>query len=376
MTHRRAVPRHRAGGRRRLAITFLSLLLLLSPATARTQPTASAVTIASSAEAVQRRQALIEYLWGTTALPTRLPDVTQDVPSPLGALPNLRRVDELRVNMDAGVKGMAYHFVPELPNGRLVIVHNGHTCTLEGAGLESMISELLNARFAVLAMFMPRVAPNDCKESPHDPLFQDPALAPAAGSPMRYFLEPVAASINYLLSRSQVGQFPLYREIDMLGHSGGGWTTTLYAAIDPRIRLSFPVAGSIPISSRGAGSVGDAEQYFEDFYRIAGYRDLYLLGAREPGRKQFWILNRNDPCCFGDSEIQFRDAAGRSWDEAMRGYEAEVTGALGGLGRTGSFQLVIDDTSGMHSLSPHVIQHILAELARSQRARPAGAAAR
>jgi hypothetical protein len=32
----------------------------------------------------------------------------------------------------------------------------------------------------------------------------------------------------------------------MLGLSGGGWSTTLAAAVDPRIQLSFPTAGSVP----------------------------------------------------------------------------------------------------------------------------------
>ncbi len=37
-----------------------------------------------------------------------------------------------------------------------------------------------------------------------------------------------------------------YDHIVMLGLSGGGWTTTLAAAVDARIALSMPVAGSVP----------------------------------------------------------------------------------------------------------------------------------
>lgn len=33
-----------------------------------------------------------------------------------------------------------------------------------------------------------------------------------------------------------------------MGKSGGGWTTTVSAALDPRIRVSFPIAGSIPLN--------------------------------------------------------------------------------------------------------------------------------
>ena len=54
-------------------------------------------------------------------------------------------------------------------------------------------------------------------------------------------------------------------------------------AVDPTIRYSFPVAGSIPLYLRTGGSVGDKEQYLEEFYRIAGYPDLYVLGIIWPG---------------------------------------------------------------------------------------------
>ena len=36
----------------------------------------------------------------------------------------------------------------------------------------------------------------------------------------------------------------------MMGKSGGGWTTTLAAALDPRISFSAPIAGSIPPGQR------------------------------------------------------------------------------------------------------------------------------
>ena len=56
---------------------------------------------------------------------------------------------------------------------------------------------------------------------------------------LRFFLEPVVRSINYAVSLG-------YTRIVMAGLSGGGWTTTMLAAIDPRITLAMPVAGSIP----------------------------------------------------------------------------------------------------------------------------------
>ena len=100
-----------------------------------------------------------------------------------------------------------------------------------------------------------------------------------SGNQLKFFLEPVAVSLNYLK--------PRYKEVNMAGLSGGGWTATLYAAVDPTIRYSFPVAGSIPLYLRTGGSVGDKEQYLEEFYRIAGYPDLYVLGAYGPAVSKF-----------------------------------------------------------------------------------------
>jgi len=55
--------------------------------------------------------------------------------------------------------------------------------------------------------------------------------------PLRYFVEPVAIGLNYT---RRLG----YALTAMAGLSGGGWTTMLYAALDPRVQRSYPVAGS------------------------------------------------------------------------------------------------------------------------------------
>jgi hypothetical protein len=82
--------------------------------------------------------------------------------------------------------------------------------------------------------------------------------------PIRFFIEPIVRetthspppthplhsssrspllfqvlTINYALSLG-------YKHVVLFGLSGGGWSTTIAAAIDPRISLSIPVAGSVP----------------------------------------------------------------------------------------------------------------------------------
>jgi hypothetical protein len=321
-----------------------------------------AITIATARDITNKRRALIQYIWGAEGFPDKqLPSaVVTNVSSPVRHLTHLARVDELRFDLAPGLQGLAYHFVPQRPNRELVIVHHGHACTLDddpapadvGYGLQRTIHALLREGYGVLGIFMPRQRPGDCGGS-HDELFK----RQMTGSPMKFFLEPAALSLNYLKTRSRADRFPKYRSFHMTGLSGGGWTTTVYAAIDPTIRCSFPIAGTIPLFLRTGGSVGDREQIDPAFYRLAGYPDLYVLGAYGRGRKQVQILNRRDDCCFGEAQHDAK-TAGPSYEAALREYARRVSSTLDQLGR-GSFRLEIDEAAPSHMISHHAIEDIL-----------------
>lgn len=329
-----------------------------------------AITVHSAREVATKRQALIRYLWGANGFPKqRLPEViVTNVPSPVQHLGQLARVDEFRIELTPGLEGLAYHFIPRQPNGELVIVHQGHACSLDddpspaevGYGLQRTINALLREGYGVLGVFMPHKRPGDCTGG-HDALMQ----TTTTGSPLKYFLEPVAISLNQLKTHSRAGHFPKYRAFHMVGLSGGGWTTTVYAAIDPTIRCSFPVAGSIPLYLRIAGSVGDREQYEPSFYRLAGYPDLYILGAHGRGRKQVQILVRRDDCCFGQAQHDEK-ATGLTYAESLRDYEGRVRAALTGIGR-GSFRLEIDEIAPVHMISHHTIEDVILPELRNAR---------
>ena len=177
------------------------------------------------------------------------------------------------------------------------------------------------------------------------------------GSPMKFFLEPVAAGLNHIKKSARKMGSPDYRKFHMTGLSGGGWTTTVYAAIDPRIQLSFPVAGTMPLYLRTGGSVGDLEQFEPGFYAIAGYQDLYMLGADKPGRRQVQILNRRDNCCFGEAQHDSR-RAGMDYSESLRDYERRVQKVLAGF-RSGGFRLELDESAPSHMISHYAIEKIL-----------------
>lgn len=327
------------------------------------------ITIHSARDAREKRRLLISYLWGSNGFPRhRLPVVLTNVASPVRELTHLRRVDEFRIEMAPGLEGLAYHFIPDHPNRQLVVVHHGHACTLDddpsdadvGFGLQRTIHALLREGYGVLGVFMPHMRPGDCSGG-HDALFRTNTI----GSPIKYFLEPVAVSLNYLERQSRPGKFPRYREFHMTGLSGGGWTTTIYAAIDPRIHDSFPVAGTIPLFLRTGGSVGDREQFETTFYQLAGYPDLYILGAEGRGRKQVQILVRRDDCCFGEGQHD-PQRSGAAYADAMRQYESAIRQALARFTRP-SFRLVIDEQAPSHMISHHAINDVLLAELRNRR---------
>jgi hypothetical protein len=321
------------------------------------------ITVHSASDIAERRKALIQYLWGSNGFPRRLPDKTvTNIACPVKQLEHLERVDELRINMAPGLEGLAYHFIAEHPNGEIVIVHHGHGCTLDddasakdtGYGLWRTIQSLLREGYGVLGVFMPHMRPGDCTGA-HGTMFE----LKTVGSPIKYFLEPTVISLNYLkdAKRASADRFPRYKTSHMAGLSGGGWTTTVYAAIDPTIRCSFPVAGTIPLYLRSGGSVGDREQFEPSFYRLAGYPDLYILGATGQHRKQVQILVRRDDCCFGEAQHDAK-AVGLPYADAMREYETRVQKVLKKIG-DGSFRLEIDEKAPSHMISHSTIEEVM-----------------
>ena len=138
----------------------------------------------------------------------------------------------------------------------------------------------------------------------------------------------------------------------MTGISGGGWTTTLCAAIDPRIERSYPVAGSHPNYLRvtkvnGKNSIGDYEQYAPELYRVANYLELYILGSYGQNRGQLQILNEFDTCCF--------------FGTGYTTYEDIVKKRVKNLGK-GSYDVFLDSSHQEHKISDQALQVIFKDL--------------
>jgi len=307
-----------------------------------------AIDIHSQAEVEAKRDALVQYIWGIpwSNVITRQPTATDpytpeddDALPAIGSFFNLDRVERLVSTMCAPSSSgdrqichasKAYLFHPRVSNGRVVIVHQGHGCMLDGSdglsyNLDKTMQALNAAGFAVVGMRMPEIqSRSNCgSTADHNRMFEESQrLEKGSGSPLQFFLEPVARALNYIQAKYST----VYHDFNMVGLSGGGWTSTVYAAIDPRITLSFPVAGSLPTDFMEGR---DSEQGDKDFYNIAGYRDLYLLGSFGPNRRQTQILNFHDGCCF------------RPDAEAAAAYTCQIQTEISNLG-PGAFVFYYD----------------------------------
>jgi hypothetical protein len=313
----------------------------------------SLLTIKNKSDIESRRQVFATYLFGKKGIPLQkgIDVVEQDIKdADFQALANLRQINKLTINMDFGLNSIAYHFLPVTSNNKVVIYHQGHMGKFS-IGI-STISGLLAKGYHVVGLSMPLKGMNsqpvvNLKRfgkmllSGHERMG---FLEPEEGHPVKYFIEPVFRVINYLQTQG-------FKRFYMTGISGGGWTTTLCAALDTRIQYSYPVAGSLPIYLRvrdkKSGSWGDYEQVVPELYRIANYLELYILGATGSNRRQIQILNEFDSCCFSGT--------------GFKSYRFLVQERIKSIGM-GYFDVFLDSSHQEHKISDVALNLILDDL--------------
>jgi len=277
------------------------------------------VHISGAKQASAVRESVIDYIWPDGGLPTaKLPTVLETWEGS-GALPRdlegmdaelVAAAERLEVLVDFDYHHWSYLLQPVDGSRakRLVILHQGHQGGLVD-GIDTLANHLLHLGFTVALMQMPLVGWNtentfrtprgevtiaERSTGGHNRMVS--ALEGQGGSALRFFIEPVVAATNQFIRET-----PGYKDISMMGLSGGGWTTHMAAAVDTRIGLSVPVAGSYPLYLRPyyPGSIGDAEQLLPALYEErASWLDLYILGGYGEGRRQIQLLNQYDTCCF------------------------------------------------------------------------------
>lgn len=309
------------------------------------------ISIKQPQDVSQLRSRLIALLWGRPGLPLSLPSAIANdfVDHGYDDISSLSRTDKLSIVMEFGLDSNVYHFIPLNPNNKVVLYHKGHADDFDNE--KEQIKELLDNGYSVFVFDMPLSGLNNqptvhlprqgnLKLTDHDHI---QFLKPVNGHPVKYFIEPIVIVLNYLKK-----QFD-YSSVSMVGISGGGWATTIAAAIDTRIEKSFPVAGSYPIylRSNSERDWGDYEQINPEIYNTVNYLELYILGSYGVNRKQLQIINQYDPCCY----------AGTKWET----YKDIVRARVQDLG-VGEFDLLSDDSQNQHLISKEAMKRILDEL--------------
>lgn len=322
----------------------------IHPRYLKTDP-AALITIASQDDAARVRAAAIDVVWGEIGLPLQgMPESIEEnvADERFADLPNLERIDRIRIVMASGVYSNAAHFHPRRGNGRLVLYHHGYAGVFHD--VKAVIAGLLGEGYAVIALNFLGYGENWSGAEIYLPRFgwyemSIHRLLDLVDRPMRYFIEPVVVALNYAERRYG------YAAVDMIGFSAGGWTAMVAAALDPRIRRSYPVAGGYPLYLRSGAERNQSArpQYYGPLISAMNYLEMFVLGASGEGRRQLQVFNRFDRCCFRNT--------------LARLYEPAVQAAVERLG-PGSFEVVIDETHADHKISDFALAAILRDLAR------------
>lgn len=190
----------------------------------------------------------------------------------------------------------------------LLVYHAGHGALLDGnAG--AVILDAVAGGCLVALLHMPAFQPDVTGRRPSVATLRSGGVVDLASTRLHHryalleadgraaldlFVQPVLSVIDFATALVRGRGEP---RIVMAGLSGGGWTTHVAAAVDPRIDVNIPVAGSTPSDSAS----GDYEEAHPILRRLS-YPVLYALGSTPVGRQTIHVLNWQDPCCFARSD--------------------------------------------------------------------------
>ena len=312
----------------------------------------SIIEINTKEDLTYKRTSLIKYIW-KDQMPTKLPiSITENfVDDNFSDLENLKQLDKITIEMEHGVNSIAYFFIPHEQNNKLIIYHQGH----DGDFLlgKNTIQFFLKNGYSIVAFSMPLKGMNSqpvIETSDFGPIKfvshkQFTLLESSKFSPMKYFVEPIVLSLNFIDKNYD------YDSYNMIGISGGGWTTIIYSAIDERISQSYSVAGSYPLHLRyETKNLGDYEQTNPNIYRISNYLELYTMSSSGDNRKLVQLFIYNDPCCF-QAELYEKFP-----------YSNVIQDRLEILGNEGDFSVFLDNSTNKHEISDRVLNLILDDM--------------
>lgn len=303
------------------------------------------ITFVSAADASAGRERLIAAIWGADGYPgSSMPEPAAVTGAESGIAQDgtVARIDRMSVDMGDDVRSLFSHFQPAVPNGRLVLYHHGYAGTYEDN--RPVIERLVGEGYAVMAFNQMAYGGNTAYIAVPGGRANLHYELDKIDRPLRYHFQPVIAALNYAEQRYD------YSSIDMIGFSAGGFVTAVVAALDPRIRRSYPVAGVYPVYLRSGQEESEGgPQYYKPMLDAANYLDMFVLGVDDAKRRQVQVFNRFDRCCFNNLK-------GRVYEAPVR----DAAAAIGG----GSFAVLIDETHADHKISDFALDHMIEDMAQ------------
>lgn len=248
------------------------------------------------------------------------------------------------------MNSIMYHFHAKKRNSRLIIYHHGHSGGFNFG--KDTISTFLNNGYDVIAISMPLKGKNSRPivniKGIGNVHLKDHNWMQFLDNPLSFFMGPINAAVEYSLKTQK------YKDISLVGLSAGGWSVTLYAALDDRIKNTYQIAGTMPFFLRSAipgqynGHLGDFEQHYLPLLKTANYLELYILGSIGKDRRQIQIINQFDSVAAHGVKYQL--------------YESIVQQRIEEIGIGGSFKVQLDSENPNHSISEDSLNYILRDL--------------
>ncbi len=255
------------------------------------------------------------------------------------------------VKMQLGFTSRVFEISPQIHSHNVFYLRGHYPTASDYSPLFFQnIDSLLKNSNKVFLFSMPFNFPNLPETVVSHPIFGNLVIGPShnefsfiedqvLGSPLKYFVQPQIVILNKLITKNE--------KVGVIGLSGGGWTATLLASLEPRIQLTYSVAGTYPfdVKSEDEKDLGDWEQWLPGVSKKFGYRDLYILGSLRD-RSVVNVYNSDDPCCYGVRPGSLRWVKGVS-NQARK---------LGG-----QFTAMVEE-SAVHEIGPNALKSFLEDL--------------